>query len=243
MENLEREIDRLYALDLAAFTAARDGLARELRKADRREEGEQVKALRKPTLSAWTINQLARHERRAVDLLLDAGHRLRDAQQGLLAGADAGGLDEAQRTEQAALAELCKAAARILGEAGRGNETTLNRVMEKLRVAAVSSEGRELLARGRLTGDLEATGFELLVPLAEGGRQARTPPRRGKPQPKRPAPRQQARSAERQPEQDRKRLQEARARLREAQSKANGDEGVSCRRARRCPGAPPTCTG
>jgi hypothetical protein len=123
-------------------------------------------------VSAWTINQLARSERRAVDLLLDAGHRLRDAQQGLLAGAEAGGLDEAQRTEQAALAELRRAAARILAEAGRGSEATLNRIVETLRVAAVSHEGRELLARGRLTGDLEATGFDLLVPLTESGRQA-----------------------------------------------------------------------
>ena len=86
MENLEAEIDHLYALDPAAFTAARDGLARELREAGKREEAAQVKQLRKPTLPAWTINQLARQERRAVDLLLDAGHRLLDAQQGLVSG-------------------------------------------------------------------------------------------------------------------------------------------------------------
>ena len=31
MENLEKEIDGLYALELAQFTAERDGLVRELR--------------------------------------------------------------------------------------------------------------------------------------------------------------------------------------------------------------------
>ena len=221
MENLEEAIDGLYALDPSAFTGARDGLARELRKAGRREEAELVRQLRKPTLSAWTINQLARQERRAVDLLLDAGHRLRDAQQGLLAGAEAGGLDEAQRTERAALAELRKAAARILAEAGRGSDTTLNQIMDTLQVAAVSSDGRELLARGRLTGDLEATGFDLLAPLTESDLQAKAPSREGTPESER---KRAARSRERQAqearkrERDRKRLEEARRRLQKAEA-------------------------
>src|SRR5207302_7114663 len=121
-----------------------------------------------PSLSAATINQLTRHERRDVDLLLDAGHRLREAQQRLLAGEDPGSLDEARRTEREALRSLRRAAARILHEAGRDSRNTLNRIMGTLEAAAVSSEGRELLALGRLTTDLEAQGFELLAPLAEG---------------------------------------------------------------------------
>jgi hypothetical protein len=227
LENLEEEIDRLYALDPGAFTGARDELARELRKAGRREEAELLKQLRKPTLSAWTINQLARQERRAVDLLLDAGHRLRDVQQGLLAGAEVGGLDEARRTQQAALAELRGAAARILAEAGRGNDSTLNRIVETLQVAAVSSEGRELLARGRLTVDLEATGFDLLAPLAGSGHPAKTASREARHEPGRklavPRPRT-ARSGPRQAQQarererNRQRLEEARRRLREAKA-------------------------
>jgi hypothetical protein len=167
-DTLDTELDRLYGLDPAAFVAERDRLARELRDAGRRDEAEQVKSLRKPTVSAWTINRLARQERREVDLLLDAGHRLREAQQGVLEGSDRTSLDDARRTERDALANLRKAAARILAEAGRGGEPALNRVMQTLQAAAVSAEGRELLARGRFTGDLEATGFELLGPLAEG---------------------------------------------------------------------------
>ena len=165
--NLEEELDRLYTLEPDSFVAQRERLARGLRKAGQREEAEQVKRLRKPTLSAWTINQLARQERRDIDLLLDAGHRLREAQQGLLAGEDRTSLDEARRTQRDALASLRQAARRILGEAGRGNEAVLDRTMGTLQAAAVLSEGRELLARGRLTGDLEATGFELLAPFAE----------------------------------------------------------------------------
>jgi hypothetical protein len=201
VENLETELDRLYALEPGEFVPERDRLARELRGDGRREEADQVKALRKPSLSAWTINRLAREERRSVDLLLDAGHRLREAQQAALAGKETGGLDEARQAERTALTELRKGARRILDEQGRGSETTLNQVMSTLSVAAVDDAGRELLARGRLTGDLEATGFDLLAPAPARPRARRTPP------PKRRAA-------------DRKRLDDAQRRLDEAREAA-----------------------
>jgi hypothetical protein len=211
--NLEEELDRLYALEPSAFIAERDRLVRELRTAGEREKAEQVKQLRKPTVSAWTINQLARRERRDVDLLLDAGHRLLEAQQRLLAGEDPGRLDEARRTERDALAGLHKAARRVLAETGRGSETTLAQVMGTLQAAAVSSEGRELLARGRFTGELEAAGFELLVPLA--GEESTL---------ERPRQRKRATGKKQQREPDRKRLEEAQRRLREARETAKTTE-------------------
>jgi hypothetical protein len=199
--NLETELDRLYALDPGEFIAERDRVARELRDTGRREEAEQVKSLRKPTVSAAAINQLSRRERREVDLLLDAGHRIREAQQRLLAGEDPGSLDEARRIEREALGKLRRAAQRILAESGRASSTTLDRVMATLQAAAVSDEGRELLALGRLSADLEASGFDLLAPMAASA------PRR-----KRPAPRPAAK-----PKADRRRMEQARARVREAE--------------------------
>src|SRR5256886_507646 len=201
MANLETEIDRLYALDPGEFVAERDRVARELRDAGQREEAEQVKSLRKPTVSAATINQLARRERREVDLLLDAGHRLREAQQKLLAGEDPGSLDEARRIEREALVKLRRASQAILAESGRESSTTLDRIMTTLQAAAVSDEGRELLALGRLTGDLEATGFDLLAPMAKGAPKRKRPAPRPKPKPK----------------PDRRRIEQARAKVREAE--------------------------
>jgi hypothetical protein len=210
VDTLDNELDHLYGLDPAEFVPERDRLARELRDAGRRDEAEQLKSLRKPTLSAWTINQLARRERRDVDLLLDAGHRLRETQQGVLAGKDRTRLDEARETEHEALASLRDGAGRILAEAGRGSESALNRVMQTLQAAAISAEGRELLARGRFTGDLEPTGFELLAPVAPGGAKRRPRPkqakRRASPQSKR--------------QQQRERLEAAQTELREARSNA-----------------------
>jgi hypothetical protein len=201
MSSLETELDRLYALDPGEFVAERDRVARELRDAGRREEAEQVKGLRKPTVSAAAINRLARRERREVDLLLDAGHRLREAQQRLLAGEDPGSLDEARRIEREALGKLRRAAQQILAEAGRESGTTLDRITATLQAAAVSDEGRELLALGRLTGDLEAPGFDLLAPLAAGAPKRKRPAPRPKPKPK----------------PNRRRIEQARARVREAE--------------------------
>jgi hypothetical protein len=172
-----------------------------------------VKSLRKPTVSAWAINQLARRERRDVDLLLDAGHRLREAQQGVLAGKDRTTLDEARETEREALSSLRDAAGSILAEGGSGGDPALNRVMQTLQASAVSAEGRELLARGRFTGDLEATGFELLAPLTEGKRKRAAAPKKTPARPQAP-PR----------SQQRERLEAARGRLREARASARAAE-------------------
>lgn len=225
VDNLEEELDQLYAREPAQFVAERDRLVRELRKADHRKEAEQVKSLRKPSISAWTINQLARQERRDVDLLLDAGHRLREAQQGLLAGADRKGLDEARRTQRDALASLRQVARRILAEASHGSEATLDRMMGTLQAAAVSSEGRELLARGRLTGDIEATGFELLAPLAEDV-PPKQEPAKHRPSQTKPVARPRKRNAaqERQREEDRKRVENARRDFREARANSRAAE-------------------
>ena len=47
------EVDRLYELPLEEFTAARNELAKRLGDTS-------VKELKKPTVTAWTVNQLAR---------------------------------------------------------------------------------------------------------------------------------------------------------------------------------------
>ena len=210
MDDLESELDHLYAFEPEEFVAERDRVARALRDADRREEAEQVKALRKPSVAAWTVNQLARRERRQVDLLLDAGHRLREAQQGALAGDRPKALDEARRTEREALAALDNAARDLLAERKKATDATLRKVAETLRTAAVSTEGRELLARGRLTGELQPAGFELLAPLA---------PATSKGKRRRPAP-----------AREKKQLDESRARLEQARAAA-ADASKSARAA------------
>ncbi len=114
---------------------------------------------RKPTVPAWIVNQLARRNRREVDLLLDAGHRARQEQRKVVAGKRAN-LDAALEQERDALRALLAAAREIAPDASAG---TLERVSRTLRAAAVTEEGRELLARGRLERELDPPGFEIVA--------------------------------------------------------------------------------
>ena len=159
---LDEAIDLLYAADLDAFVAERTRLARGLRDAGDRSAAEQVAKLKKPTVAAWALNQLARQRRRDVDLLLDAGHRLRQAQEGVVGGADREVFEKAQKTQRDALRRLTQQASRLLGGA---SSQALSQISGTLRAAAVSEEGRELLARGRFTTPLEPEGFDVFGAL------------------------------------------------------------------------------
>jgi hypothetical protein len=120
--------------------------------------------LRKPTLAAWAVNQLARQNRRDVDLLLDSGKRLLDAQRTSLEGGGRDQLDTARANLEGAVDRLAASARALLGASA--SEATLGRVEETLRAAALSPDGRPLLASGTLTKELQETGWGLLSGLA-----------------------------------------------------------------------------
>jgi hypothetical protein len=202
------ELDRLYGLPLEEFVEARDDLAKRLRGEGRREEAEQVKALRKPPVSVWLVNQIARERELDVRRLLDAAEALRKAQ---AAGSEE--FAEARRNETHALERLAAAAREIAG-----SQAVVDRAIQTLRAAAATDEGRELLRRGRLTEELSPVGFEALtglVPASSKPRKKKAPPR--------PRPSKQARDrverlrkAEREAERAAERAKQEAARLREA---------------------------
>lgn len=153
----DEALDELYGAALDEFVAERKRLAKKLDGDDAKDIG----ALRKPNVAAWVLNQLARRERRDIDLLLDAGHRLRQAQAGVLRGGEKESFEDARRKESDALKRLAKAAERLLRDArGSASASTLTQIDESLRAAAITEEGRELLARGRFTEPLRASGFD-----------------------------------------------------------------------------------
>lgn len=199
---LDEAIDELYGADLDDFTAVRTRLARELRASGARGDALELQQLRKPTVAAWALNQLARRNRRDVDLLLDAGHRLREAQAAALRGEEREGFERARATERDALRRLRKEAETLLREErGGATANVLGQVDETLRAAAISEEGRERLARGRFTAPLAPGGFGALAGLAPD-----VPPRPRKPPP------------------DEEKQREARARLRELEAAARAAE-------------------
>lgn len=219
--SLDDAIDELYAAAPEDFVAERTRLVKALRDAGLRDESQSLSKLRKPSAAAWALNQLARERRREVDLLLDSGHRLREAQAGLLGGGEKDAFETARRAEQDALAQLTAAAEEILRERGSASAATLAQVRESLRAAAVSPAGRELLARGRFTEPIRMQGFDLLGELASGVPRPR--PRRRSPEPRR----------EREAlEQAKAALRDARAGLRAAEQEA-AEAGVRVEAARK----------
>jgi hypothetical protein len=153
---LEAELDNLYAAPPADFTGARNDLAQRLKQAGQVEAAAAVKQLRKPTVPLWAVNQLARRHPDDVRALLDAGERLRVAQQAALRG-ESQELRRATAEQRKLLHGLTQRGVELLREAGHSADT--KRIADTLRATAVDESGRELLQRGRLSEELEASGF------------------------------------------------------------------------------------
>src|SRR2546421_711013 len=86
---VQDDIGALFQLPLAEFTAARNALVASLKKARRGAEAGRVKALAKPPVSAWAVNQLYWRHRKEFDRLIAAGQSFRQAQTSQLAGKSA----------------------------------------------------------------------------------------------------------------------------------------------------------
>jgi hypothetical protein len=157
---LDDDIDRLYGLPLEEFTAARNELAAALKKDSAREAAEKVKGLKKPSISAWAVNQLARKERMQVRSLVTSADRLRKAQAGLLRGGDADEVRASVERQREVVTALVKRAKELLRESGHPTtEATLERVRETLTAVAGDEEGARLVEQGRLEKDLDPAGF------------------------------------------------------------------------------------
>jgi hypothetical protein len=158
------DIDELYSLPLDRFTAARDELARRLRKAGDRAASEDVKRLRKPSVAAWALNQVRRREPRRVDELIAAGDRLRDAQRQLQAGGERGLLRQSTAEERALVQELVGLGERELVDVGHSVTGTLrDKLRQTLHAVARDPEIREQLSSGRLVSDRQVSDFGLVA--------------------------------------------------------------------------------
>jgi hypothetical protein len=156
----DKQIDQLYSAPLDKFVERRNEFARSLRKDGDRGAADEVRRLRKPTLPAWTVNQLARREKMRLRGLLTAGERLRKAHEELLVGGSPEALQQGRDGERRAIAELVGAADALLKEAGHpASEATLERVRETLHAAVVDEGIGRRVREGRLDKEEQMTGF------------------------------------------------------------------------------------
>ena len=164
MADIETEIDALYQGPLDAFTDARNALAKTAKRPD-------VKALQKPSLAAWVVNQLHWHHRAALDRLGTAAEAVRKEHGKALSGrpADVRAAEQAHREVVRAVLTDARA---VLTEGGHPiTQATLDAVRDTLQ-ALPSPE-----ANGRLARPLAPKGFEALagftVAPSAAGRAAR----------------------------------------------------------------------
>jgi len=153
---------RLYGLPLVEFVAQRNALAQKLRADKRPDVAKLVKSLRRPSVSAWGINQLPRQCPELYDRLVSAGDRLRSAQ----AGTDTAVVREAATERRAAIDKARRRVLTLLEEGGHGTSPAIERrVGASLEAIATFGSADGAPPRGSLEGDLEPPDFSTIQSL------------------------------------------------------------------------------
>src|SRR2546425_10221964 len=163
MPKLDDDIDALFKLPLTAFVGARKALAARLKKNGLVSEAEGVKALAKPSVSAWTVNQLYWRHRDAFDELIATSQRFRKAQvTGKMVN-----MREALEARRDALSHLSDLATEVLRDAGHNPSLdTLRRIGTTLEALSVAISLSDRPTPGRLTHDIDPPGFDSLGSFA-----------------------------------------------------------------------------
>jgi hypothetical protein len=173
---IDSKIDDLYRGSLGDFVSARNALAKTLSG----EDAKAVRALAKPTVVPWAVNQVYWHARAAYDRVMKSGEKVRKAQIAALEGrsADVRAATEAHRR---AIAEAVGEAVRLSASAGSApSPDALSRTFEALSLASEPPD-----SHGRLTQALQPAGFEALAGVKpQPGALRPFQPRREEPAPK-----------------------------------------------------------
>jgi hypothetical protein len=150
--------DELYAATPEEFTALRDDYAKAARDRGDRDAARQISALRKPTISAWLINQLVRSHPDDIEALLELGAGLREAQASLQ-GDELRALSQQRRQ---VINGLVRQALQLAVTQGRPiNEQASRDLAQTLEAALSDDDAAEQLRTARLTA--------ALVPAADFG--------------------------------------------------------------------------
>jgi hypothetical protein len=153
-DKYDTSIDELFQVPLNEFTARRNALAKTLAGAD----ASRIRALTKPSVAAWAVNQVYWHARSLYDRLIKSGERLRNAQIAALEGkrADVRSASDAHRR---AVADAVAEAVRLANAAGsHPSPDPVMRTFESISLAAKPPEHP-----GRLSEAMQPAGFEALT--------------------------------------------------------------------------------
>lgn len=146
----------LYGLEPGRFMAVRTAREKEARAAGDRDLAARIKALRKPSTSAWLANQLVRDRRDQIEPLLALGEQLRELQASVSADQLRALTQQRHRLVYAVAQE-----ARALGhERGQPISDDVARELEQTLHAALGDpSAAEAVRSGRLVSALQYAGF------------------------------------------------------------------------------------
>ena len=178
--------EELYALPPAQFTGTRNQWARQTKAEGDAALATRVTALRKPSLSAWVVNMMMRHQGEQMAQVLELGASLRRAQADL----DGDALRELTRQRRQLTTAVTRQGRALADDLGQKvTEPVADQVQETLHAAMVDEDAAAAVRSGMLVTALAATGVgaadvvdAVAVPAAIG----MTPRPRSRPAPARP---------------------------------------------------------
>jgi hypothetical protein len=147
-------VAELYASDPDQFVERRGALAAAARAAGQAPVARQIAALRKPTRSAWVVNQLARAEPAAASELTSLGDELRAAQESL----DGAAITELSRRRRRLIESLARRAFEGAGQP-QPPAALRDEVTATLGAALADPEVAGQLASGTLVRPARSEGF------------------------------------------------------------------------------------
>ena len=178
--------EELYSLPPGEFTGTRNQWAKQTKGDGDAELAKRVTELRKPSLAAWVVNMMMRHQGDQMAQVLDLGASLRQAQSDL----DGDALRELTRQRRQLTTAVTRQGRTLAGELGQKvTEAVADQVQDTLHAAMVDEDAAAAVRSGLLVSALAATGVgsadvvdAVAVPAAIG----MTPRPRAMPERKRP---------------------------------------------------------
>jgi hypothetical protein len=157
--DLDTAVDALYARPLDEFIAARDAAVRQVTDSGDRLGAARVKRLRKPSVAAWVINQVAREHPDEIGALAKLGDELRAATQDR-DRARIRALDHLRRERTDALVRAVREAGEVGGRSV--SSAVLDRMTETLTAAVMDPDAAAVVRAGRLSRALQHVGFGIV---------------------------------------------------------------------------------
>jgi hypothetical protein len=157
--DLDGTADALYALPRVDFTPARDERVKEARSAGDKALAASIGKLRRPTVAAWLVNNLARQRPAEITGLAELGEQLRAAHEQL----DGAALRRLSEQRRELISGLTRTTRELGGVAGEEVSDTVSRELEAMFTSALTDpDAARALASGRLSSPKELASASTL---------------------------------------------------------------------------------